>query len=109
MAGTRKDRRPRTARRARERELKKDVRERERLVRALPGGSPERPLSAISPAVIEPSARSTPCHQCGGELAVDEHAAETHDGELLRVVRATCRRCGTHREIWFRLTPRLPQ
>jgi len=104
-----KGRRPRAARRARERELVKLVREREVLVKNLPGGSPARPLAVTSPAVVEPTARATPCHQCGGELAVDEHAAEAYDGELLRLVRATCRRCQTRREIWFRLTPILPQ
>jgi len=100
--------RPRTRRRERERELVKLVREREELARALPGGAPDHPLVVGSAAVVEPSARSTPCHQCGGELAVDEHAAETHAGELLRVVRATCRRCQARRALWFRLAPRLP-
>ena len=98
--------RTRVKRREVERELGKLVRERERLREAAPGGSPARPIEVTSPAVIEPSARSTPCHQCGGELAIDEHAVEAHGGERLRVVRAACRRCHTRREIWFRLARR---
>ena len=99
----RKKERPRATRRARARELVKEVRDRERLVALEPGGASERPREAASASVVEPLARSTPCHQCGGQLEVDEHAALAHEGELLRVVRATCRRCHARRTIWFRL------
>ena len=98
--------RPRTERRVRERELKKEVRDRERLVLVAPGGAPDRPIPVDTPAVIEGTARSTPCHQCGGELSIDEHTIDNHGGELLRLVKATCRRCHTPRRIWFRLAPR---
>ena len=98
--------RPRAARRLLERGLAKEVRERERLVVLGPGGAPERPISVETPAVIEGTARSTPCHQCGGELAVDDHTIDRHGDDLLRLVHATCRRCSAKRRIWFRLTPK---
>jgi hypothetical protein len=103
-----KGRGARGERRALERELRKDVRERERLVLLAPGGAPDRPIPLESPAVVEPVARSIPCHQCGGELGVDEHGVDEHQGELLRLVRTTCRRCHARRAIWFRLSRRLP-
>jgi hypothetical protein len=53
--------------------------------------------------VIEGTARSTPCHQCGGEIAIVEHAAERYQDELLRVVRGLCQRCHAPRVLWFRI------
>jgi hypothetical protein len=85
-----------------------EVRERERLAAMLPGGAPERPIDVPSAAVVEVRARSTPCPQCGGELDVTEHGAETHDGEALRVVEARCRRCSAPRTLYFRLAIALP-
>lgn len=91
----------RTARRAAERDARKLVRDRERLAALEPGGSPERPIEVPSPSVIELRARGTPCPQCAGELAVDDHQTEAG----LRVVSVTCRRCHVSRRLWFRLAP----
>jgi hypothetical protein len=99
--------RPRSERRLRERALKQEVREREKLVGLAPGGAPDRPIPIETPALIEGTARSMPCHQCGGEVGVDEHAVDRRDAELLRRVDTTCRRCHARRTVWFRLAPRL--
>src|SRR5689334_210020 len=100
--------RPRTERRARERELRKEVRERERLSAAAPGGAPDRPITVSSASVIEGQARSTPCVQCGGELLLRDHAAAAHASESLRVVRLVCRLCHAPRALWFRIEHALP-
>ena len=56
-----------------------------------------------------------PCVACGNPaLRVDEHIARTiegSDGEparRLRVVRARCPRCGTRRDVYFRIGTALP-
>lgn len=90
-------------RRERERQLQKAVREREKLARALPGGTPERPIDVPSASVVEVQAKSQKCPLCGGELRVEEHAAKPIAGELLRVVRVRCFQCGVPRELFFRL------
>jgi hypothetical protein len=92
--------RERTARRVAERDARRLVRDRERLASLERGGAPDRPIEVVSSAVIEGRARSTPCVQCEGEYAVDDHQAE---GAGLRVVSVTCRRCHTSRKLWFRI------
>jgi hypothetical protein len=67
--------RARTERREREREQAKLVRERDRLARLLPGGSPERPIQVSSASVIEVQAKSIPCPLCGGELRIESAGA----------------------------------
>jgi hypothetical protein len=101
-------RRPRTERRERERELRKNVREVERLLAAAPGGAPDRPIVVTSASVVEPRARATPCGQCGGELELRDHAAELHEGRPLRLVRLICRLCHAPRALWFRIEAALP-
>jgi hypothetical protein len=96
--------RARTARREADRTLRKDVKTRQRLVEAAPGGAADRPLTVRSTSVIEVEARSLPCVQCGGELDLRQHAAS---GPLLRVVKLVCRICHTPREVWFRVEPAL--
>lgn len=96
-----KPKRPRAARRARERELRTDVRAREKLAAALPGGAPSRPIDVTTTAVIETRALALGCHQCDGALALTDHAADPTTG--LRRVTVTCRRCHTPRTLWFRL------
>src|SRR5262245_7112719 len=100
--------RPRAERRLLARALRKEVREREDLVRLAPGGAPDRPITLETSALVEATARSLGCHQCAGELTVEEHAAESCGPELLRRVRGVCRRCGAVRTAWFRLLPRAP-
>lgn len=93
----------RRERRERERELAKGVREREKVARLLPGGSAARPIEVSSASVVEVQAKSFPCPLCGGGLRVEEHAAKSIKGEMLRVVRVRCVQCGTPRELFFRL------
>jgi hypothetical protein len=100
--------RPRTARRETERALRRDVHERERLAAAAPGGTAERAIPVSSASLVEPRALSTPCVQCGGELALRAHAAPAEAGGTLRVARLVCRRCHAPRELWFRLDRALP-
>lgn len=97
--------RPRTARRVAERDAQKLIRDKQRLVELEPGGSAARPLDVTTPAVIEGRARATPCVQCGGELAIDEHVVAPDPSHSLRLIRARCRRCHTRRELYFRLPP----
>lgn len=96
---------PRRERREQQRRLVKDVRERERLAKLLPGGNPDRPIAVQSASVIEVQAKSTPCPLCGGELRVDEHNAKTFGGDILRVVLVHCHQCGAKRELYFRVAP----
>ena len=96
--------RARTERREREREQAKLIRERDRLARPLPGGSPERPIEVSSASVIEVQAKGLPCPLCGGEYRIDEHTARSMNGDLLRVVRVHCHQCGAPRDLFFRLS-----
>jgi hypothetical protein len=98
----------RAERRAMARAAEKVARDRERLARLEAGGTPERPVEVESASQIEPHALALPCVRCEGANRLDEHAAVTVDGERLRTVRMTCARCGTRREVWFRLAPILP-
>jgi hypothetical protein len=91
--------RPRTERRIAERDARRLVRDRERLAALERGGAPDHPIEVPSSSVIEVRARATPCPQCGGELAVDDHASEAG----VRVVAVTCRRCHVARRLWFRI------
>jgi hypothetical protein len=108
MAPAMSKRRPRTERRERERDLRKQVREREKLAATAPGGAPDRPLVVTSASVIEGTARATPCVQCGGELIFGDHSAETRAGHPLRLVRLVCRLCHAPRTLWFRIESPLP-
>jgi hypothetical protein len=104
---SKKPRRPRHERREHERALRKLVRDRETLASLEPGGSAERPIDVPTSSVIEVRARATPGPQCAGELGLDDHAVATHDGELLRALAMTCRRCHARRTLWFRIVPPL--
>jgi hypothetical protein len=101
-------RRPRTARRERERAARKLVRDRDRLASLEEGGAPERPIEVDSASVIPGRARSRPCPLCGGALQLDEETAESVEGRRLRCAHMTCRQCGIGREIWFRIGSPLP-
>jgi ribosomal protein S27AE len=100
--------RARTERRAAERAVTKLADARERLATAEPGGDPARPLRVDSSSQIEPHALSVACARCGGSNRLLEHAAVARDGEILRVARMRCGRCGSSRELWFRIAPTLP-
>jgi hypothetical protein len=100
--------RARTERRAAERAVTKLADARERLATAEPGGGPARPLRVDSASQIEPHALAIECLRCGGTNRLLEHAAVAHDGEVLRVARMRCSRCGSSRTLWFRIAPTLP-
>ena len=73
---------------------------REQLASLAAGGSPERPITVTSAAVIEPRTMSMPCTHCGGEYRILEHTARWH---RVRRVDAQCRHCSAPRTLWFRL------
>jgi hypothetical protein len=102
-----KPKRARTARREQQRQLKKGVEQRERLASAAPAGSPEQALSVSSASVVEIRARAIPCPQCGGAFDVEAHDADVRGGDLLRVVRVSCRLCHARRKLWFKVEPPL--
>jgi len=84
------------------------ARDRQRLARREEGGTPDRPIQVESASQIEPHALSLACLRCEGSNRLEEHAAATVEGERLRIVRLACARCGTRRELWFRIALKLP-
>jgi hypothetical protein len=96
---------PRTIRRAQGRALEKLAGQREKLARLEAGGSPEHPATLESASQIEVHARSLRCLRCDAALRVDEHLAQTIDGERLRVVKLACAACGGRRTVYFRIAP----
>jgi hypothetical protein len=97
--------RPRTQRRADDRATRKLIHDRERLWRLSPGGSPQQPITVVSPAVIDARVAAMTCPQCEGELALREHET-TSTGD--RRVTARCKLCHVARQIWFRLGTTAP-
>lgn len=93
----------RTIRREQERAGSKLQEAREKLFALEPGGSPERPLDAVSAAVIETHASAVPCPRCEGSHEVVEHVASVHEGVRLRETRLRCRQCGSRRSLWFKI------
>jgi len=99
--------RSRTERREAERDAAKLARARIKLAALEPGGAPERPIEVASASIIEPQASSMACAACGAQgLRVEEHAADLP--RRLRVVHVMCQRCGTRREVFFRIGTVLP-
>jgi hypothetical protein len=97
----------RSERRANERAVRREVRDRARLAELEPGGAADRPLAVSTASLVEPTARSLRCPLCDGALQLEEHAAERVAGVSLRVARTRCVRCGAPRAIWFRIAPAL--
>jgi hypothetical protein len=79
------------------------VRDLERLAELAPGGAPDRPIEIETPPLVEVTVATMACPLCRGTLRLDEHAAETIDGDRLRVAYLTCTSCGIPREVYFRL------
>lgn len=93
--------RPRVSRRELERDLKKQVRDKERLFELEPGGSQERPMEVSSAAVIEVRVGAMPCVQCSEpQYRIREHVSVAAG---LRRVDVICRNCGAPRSLWFRI------
>jgi DNA-directed RNA polymerase subunit RPC12/RpoP len=104
MAG----KKPRSIRRAQDRETLKQAQQREKLANLEPGGAPSRPIEVVSASLVEITAESMKCPRCGGALRVDEHVAQTSNGVPLRIAWTSCRQCGHKRPIYFRITTVLP-
>ena len=107
--------RARAERREAGRDAAKIARVRMKLAALEPGGAPDRPIEVTSASVIEPRASSMTCAACGSPgVRVDEHVALTVGGwgdepaRYLRVVHARCPRCGTRRDVYFRIGTTLP-
>jgi hypothetical protein len=100
--------RPRSLRRALERDQDKLAAARRRLIALEAGGTPGRPIEVASAAVIEARAASVPCPDCAGELRAEGHDAFEHEDALLREVRLICRRCGGTLAQYFRIVPSRP-
>lgn len=98
----------RTARRAAERSLLKNVESLDRLAALQRGGAPDRPIEIVSASLVEPIAESMKCVRCEGKLRVEEHVAQTVDGISLRIARVACVSCGARRAIWMRIVTALP-
>jgi len=90
----------RTERRARDRQARQLVRDREKLAKLVAGGAREHPLVVPSAAVIEGRAMAQPCAQCAGEYRIVDHRSE---GAGLRALEVKCQRCGVARTLWFRI------
>lgn len=103
MAKRQPKRSERTLRREGERASTRLQEDRERLFALEPGGRIERPIEALSAAVIEAHATSVACPRCGGSQEVVEHLALVHQGVRLRETKLRCRQCGSQRSVWFKI------
>lgn len=93
----------RAQRREHDRSTVKLARDLDRLAALAPGGAPDRPIELASASQVEVHARSIPCARCQGEVRVEDHIAEIHGADRLRVARVICVMCQTRRPIYFRL------
>jgi len=100
--------RPRALRRQSDRDIQKLMRDRARLGALEPGGAPDRPIRITAASEVEISATGIPCIQCGEEVRVDQHLAETIGTARLRIAHVSCRACKATRAIYFRIDPPLP-
>jgi hypothetical protein len=69
------------------------------------GDRPDTAISVSSPAEIEPCVSREECPECGAELTVEDHRAETIVGRRLRVVVTSCRRCDATPVRYFEIRP----
>ena len=93
----------RSRKRAERQELRRHVRDLDRLARSAPGGAPDHPLLIDTPPLVDVQAEATPCPLCTGSFRLVEHAADTIDGVRLRVARVMCTTCGIPRAMYFKL------
>jgi len=95
-----KKRPERTARRAREQQVKKLVRVTEKLAHASAGGSKDRPIEVSSSTVVEIRVHAMRCPQCDGSYALVDHRSA---GQGIRPVDVRCNVCSTARTLWFQI------
>jgi predicted Zn finger-like uncharacterized protein len=95
-----KKRPERTARRAREQQVKKLVRATEKVAQTSAGGAREHPIEVASSAVIEIRVHAMRCPQCEGTYAIVDHRSA---GQRVRPVDVRCSVCSTARTLWFQI------
>lgn len=95
--------RKRTERRAVEREVKKELERRDKLATLEVGGALERPITVATASLVDVMARDSKCHRCGGAVRLEEHTVRGN----ARVARVRCSACGSEREIFFVVSPRV--
>ena len=95
-----KKRPERTARRERERQVKKLVRATEKLAVTAAGGTRERAIVVDSSVQIEIKIGGMRCPQCDGHYSVVDHRSV---GQGVRPVDVKCQTCGTPRTLWFEI------
>ncbi len=93
-----KKRPDRTARRERERTLKKLVVATEKVAATTAGGTRERAIEVEAAPQIEIRIGSLHCPQCNGDYKVLDHRSA---GQGVRPVDVQCQLCGTKRTLWF--------
>lgn len=91
--------RKRAERRALERDVRKQLEQRDKLSALSPGGAPERAIEVASASLIEPMARASRCPRCGGDVRLEEYVVEGG----LRVARVRCTACGSPRALYYRI------
>jgi len=95
-----KKRPERTARRAREQQVKKLVRATEKLAHTAVGGSKDHPIEVTSSTVVEIRVHAMRCPQCEGTYAIVDHRSA---GQGIRPVDVRCNVCSTARTLWFKI------
>ena len=95
-----KKRPERTARRERERKVKKLVVATEKVAAAMAGGTRERAIVVEASPQIEIKIAHMRCPQCDGDYAVLDHRSV---GQGVRPVDVKCQRCGISRTLWFEI------
>ena len=94
---------PRTERRRAERKLRDVVQLRTKLADLEDGGTPERPIAAATPSVIESKTATKACPLCGGGVVITGHDVVQREGHSLRAVRAKCKLCHVERTTYFEI------
>lgn len=95
--------RKRTERRAVDRDVKKLLAQKDKLAKLEVGGAAERPIHVATASLVDVLARDSKCHRCGGAVRLEEHVARAG----LRVARVRCSSCGSDRELYFAVSPRV--
>jgi predicted Zn finger-like uncharacterized protein len=90
----------RTAKRAREREVRQLVLDREKLAAHARGASLDKAIEVTSAAQIEIRVNALRCPQCDGEYKIVDHRSSGQGG---RPVDVKCSVCGMPRTIWFQI------
>ena len=74
-----------------------------RLMRALPGGTPEHAVTVSSFSEIDDDVRGRRC-PCGGRYEVLGEGSRVREGARLRLLRLECGICERETEIYFDVT-----